>query len=410
MGIEATTLSRAARATTSSAIRDLLRLTEAPHMRSLAGGLPAPDCLPVDRIAEATTVVLRRHGARALQYAPTEGIAELRALAAPRVLAETEQTIVTTGSQQGLDLVVRTLVDPGDVVVVESPSYLGAIQVLTAAGAHVVAIPGDREGLRTDLLAGRLAAGLRPRLLYVVSEFANPTGATLATPRRVELAALAQRYGFVVVEDDPYGALRYRGEAGPSLRSFAPEHVVRLGSASKVLAPGLRVGWLGAPAWLAGALVRAKQAADLHTSTLDQLLVIELLTDTAWFANHVAGLVAFYGARAELLVGLLRRHLDGVVEASVPDGGMFVWARTLDDGVDTAALLPTAVDAGVAYVPGAAFHVDGGGTDRLRLCFTTLDAAGLEEACQRLATAFTAAGSGAIRCHGVGAQKPLGLS
>lgn len=390
----ALTLSRTARSTTSSAIRDLLRLTEAPDVRSLAGGLPAPDCLPVQRVQRAADAILVREGPRALQYGPTEGTAELRTLVASQVVAAVEDTIVTTGSQQGIDLVVAALVDPGDTVVVESPTYLGALQPLTAARANLEPVPGDEGGLRTDVLAERLAEGLRPRLCYVVTEFANPSGACLAPERRIELAALAERYGFVILEDDPYGALRYRGTPGPSLRSHAPDHVVRLGSASKILAPGLRVGWLGSPSWLTPALVRAKQAVDLHTSTFDQLLVAELLADERWLAHHLTRIVAFSGGRADALTRSLAVHLGTALSARRPDGGMFLWAQLADPALDSTVLLPAALRAGVAYVPGAAFHVADqrgatAGYGHLRLCFTTLDADGLDEAVRRLSTVLT---------------------
>lgn len=385
----APTLSRFARTARSSAVRDLLHLTERPDVLSLAGGLPAPELLPVDALGAATERVLAGVGAAALQYGPTEGIAVLRGLVAQRLghRATAATTIVTTGSQQGLDLVARTLADPGDVVVTEVPTYLGALSALHWSGAQVVGIDGDAGGLRTDLLEERLRGGLRPRFVYVVTNFANPTGATLTAERRAHLAALAERFGFVIVEDDPYGALRWRGDVLPPLRAWT-DRVVTLGTASKVLAPGLRVGWLTGPDWLVPSIVVAKQGTDLHTSTLNQWLVHELLADRLWLDAHVARLIEVYRTRATALTDALDRHAEGLLSTSIPDGGMFVWARLTDPQGSSAALLADALGRGVAFVPGAAFRPDGTDDHRLRMCFTTLAPAQLDEAAVRLAAAL----------------------
>ena len=380
-------LSRRAAGATSSVIRDLLRLVERPGVLSLAGGLPAPEGFPVERLRLAAERALAgggRYGVAALQYGPTEGDDELRALAAARLgSARQEDVLVTTGSQQGLDLVARALVDPGDVVVVEAPSYLGALQAFRTCEPVFVDIPIDGDGLRTDELEQRLAAGLRPKLLYTVPNFQNPSGATLSLGRRVHLAALADRYGFVVVEDDPYGVLRFRGEPLPAIRSCG-ENVVSLGTASKLLAPGLRVAWLAAPAWLAGPLVRLKQAADLHTSTLAQRIVADVLADEEFVAAHIERVAAIYRGRCDALA----TAIGGIVDVIRPDGGMFLWGRLRASDIDTTALLSAAVDQGVAFVPGTAFHVDGRGTDSLRLSFATLAPAELVEAATRLGAAI----------------------
>src|SRR4051794_10504977 len=295
-----------ARTARSSAVRDLLRLTERPDVLSLAGGLPAPELLPVDALAAAAARVLGARGPAALQYGPTEGIAALRELVAARLGhgATTATTVITTGSQQGLDLVARAVLDPEDVVVTEVPTYLGALGALHWSGCRIVGVEGDARGLRTDLLEEQLRAGLRPKLVYVVADFANPSGATLSEDRRIELAALAERFGFVVVEDDPYGELRWRGPRPAPVRAWS-DRVVSVGTASKVLAPGLRVGWLIAPEWLAPSIVIAKQGADLHTSTLNQWIVDDLLRDERWFEAHVARLVDTYAARCAALVAAL---------------------------------------------------------------------------------------------------------
>jgi 2-aminoadipate transaminase len=378
------------RTATSSVIRDLLRLVDRPGMLSLAGGLPAPELLPVDRVGAAVAGQLAAHGPRALQYAPTEGVPELRALVAADHgdhvdhPARVDDVIVTTGSQQALDLLARALLGPGATVVVEAPGYLGAIQAFRLSGATMVAVAGDADGLRTDVLADRLAAGMRPALVYVVPNFGNPSGATLSLARRHHLADLADRYRFVVVEDDPYGALRFRGDALPRLATMTP-HAVTLGTASKVVAPGLRVGWVVAPAWLTPALVRLKQVADLHTSTLDQLVVADLLSDAPFMAGQLDRLRASYRPRADALVDAVRAMPGAPLAVAGPAGGMFCWA-TLRAPRATHDLLPAALDAGVAFVPGSAFHLDDSGDASMRLCFTTLSVDQIGDAVERLAT------------------------
>ncbi len=391
-------LSAAGRTASSSVIRDLLDWTRRPGMLSLAGGLPAAELLPVDRLGAAVEAVLTRWGSTALQYGPTDGEAALRELVAP---GRADDVVITTGSQQGLDLLARTLIDPGDTVVVEAPSYLGALSAFRAVGARLLAVPGDGDGIDTDRLEAALLGGARPKLVYVVPEFANPTGATLSEARRHRLAALADRHGFVIVEDDPYGRLRFRGPTLSSLAELSPM-TVRLGTASKILAPGLRVGWVTLPEWLRGPVVRAKQSVDLHTSTLDQLVIAELLGDRDFLAAHIGRVRRLYAGRATALVAAMAAATPGRFEWRDPDGGMFLWAR-LAGGADADALLPAALAAGVAYVPGSAFRVDravpggpgpagdGGGQDRLRLCFATLPEDRLTEAVERLDTAVDTA-------------------
>lgn len=381
-------LSERARLTTSSAIRDLLRLTAAPHVLSMAGGLPAAELFPVDELRAITAQVLDDPGTArdALQYGPTEGSDELRAVLASRARAtgvhDGRDVLVTTGSQQGLDLLARVLVDREDVVVVESPTYLGALQALRGSVPNLVAVPGDHAGIDTAHLEALLRRGMRPKLCYVVANFSNPAGATLSLERRVHLAALADRYGFVVVEDDPYGALRHRGRALPPVASFG-EHVVTLGSTSKTLAPGLRVGWVQAPAAIHAALVRAKQATDLHTSSLSQVIAARALV-APWFDAHVARSCDAYAARSAALLDALAAHGTVFAPVARPEGGLFAWAE-LRAPVDTTVLLTEALAGGVAYVPGAAFDPGSGHRSHVRLSFATLPPERLGEAVDRLA-------------------------
>ncbi|MBA2283115.1 MAG: PLP-dependent aminotransferase family protein, partial [Acidimicrobiia bacterium] len=296
-----------------------------------------------------------------------------------------DQVVVTHGSQQALELLTRVLVDPGAEIALADPAYVGAVQAFRLAGATLVGIPSDRDGMRVDVLAERIAAGARPVLVYVVAEFDNPTGATLAPDRRRALADLANRCGFVIVEDDPYGELRWAGVRTPGLATMS-DRVVTLGTVSKILAPGLRVGWAVAPGELAAALVRVKQAADLQTATLTQHIAHRVLAEPGFLEPHLASLRTRYEAQARSLAAALRVELGDRITFDEPAGGMFLWARLAD--VDTRALLPAAVAAGTAFVPGAEFAVDDVRPDSLRLSFATAAPAQLAEAAHRLARAI----------------------
>jgi 2-aminoadipate transaminase len=374
----------------SSRIRELLRVTEQPGMLSMAGGLPAPATFPTELLAAAFARAVEREGPTgpvAWQYGPTEGAAPLREQVAAEHAVALEQVLVTTGSQQSLDLLARVLCDDGDVIAVEQPTYLGALQAFQLAGATVVGVRGDREGLDAAALEAQLHAGLRPKAVYVVANFHNPTGTTLTAERRRHLVGLAERYGFLIIEDDPYGALRFAGEA-PASMGGAAAPVVRLGTASKVLAPGLRVGWMTGPGPVVAAAVRAKQAVDLHTSSVAQLIVAEARADAAAFGAHLDAARRHYATQAAALAAALERHLPEVT-FDRPEGGMFLW---VDLGVPAAPLLASAVQRGVAFVPGEAFAAPGADpatvATRARLSFATLPPSELDEATRRLAAAI----------------------
>ncbi len=385
-------LSHRATQSRSSVIRELLKLTEQPHILSLAGGLPNPAGFPIQEIRKAAQRLLDPSGetaAKALQYGPTEGVEQLRHLVAEHFNCPATGVIITTGSQQALDLIGRTLIDPGDVVVVESPSYVGAMQAFNGWDPQLVGIPGDRHGLRTDLLEERLRHGLEPKFVYVVANFSNPSGATLSDARRVHLADLADRFGFVIVEDDPYGELRWEGTEPAPLRARS-ERVISLGTASKILAPGLRVGWAAMPQWLVDPFVRAKQGADLHTSTLNQYLAYELLSDVSGQRARLGASVARYQQQAMALHSALVSELGSAIDVAPAAGGMFLWARMTADFTDTEILLQRAIEHGVAFVPGSAFFVPDQASmsrDYLRLSFATLDPDSLAEAARRLKAA-----------------------
>ena len=377
-------ISHAAATTGTSAIRDLLVITERPDVISLAGGLPAPDSFPGVELGEAIAAVLADDPGTSLQYSTTQGHRPLREwVAARHERSQPDDVVITHGSQQALDLIARATLDPGGVVALADPGYVGAIQAFRLAGAELAGIPSDGDGMRVDVLEERLAAGLRPVLVYVVANFDNPTGATLAEARRVALAGLADRYGFVVVEDDPYGHLRWSGEMVRPVRAFS-DRVISLGTISKVVCPGLRVGYAVAPPAILDALVLVKQAVDLHTATLSQRAVHALLERPGFLDAHMGKLKPLYQGRAAALLGALRTHLGDRISFNEPHGGMFVWAHL--HGVDTQALLPAAVDAGMAFVPGPAFAVDEKHTDSLRLSFATATPNELDEAIRRLAS------------------------
>ncbi|GEL24014.1 aminotransferase [Pseudonocardia sulfidoxydans NBRC 16205] len=374
-----------------SAIRDLLTLTARADVLSLAGGLPAADLLPRTRIADATARALAAPGA--VQYSETAGVAALREVVAAIESARTGRDIgtgdvvVTSGSQQALDLLARVTLDPGDDVVVEDPAYVGALQVFQAAGAVLHGVPVDTDGMDVDALELLLLGGLRPRLVHTVASFHNPRGVTLSQARRARLCALADRYGFLVVEDDPYGLIAFDGPPPVPIAAHG-ERVARLGSASKVLAPALRVGWLVAPPEVSAGVERLKQSTDLCGSALTQTVAAELLADTTWFDEHLRSLRTAYRSRARALTAALDDAFGDAVTRSTPTGGMFCWVE-FRDGRDTGALLPRAVDHGVAFVPGAAFAVGTPRTSALRCSFAGYPEPVLRGAVLRLAAAAT---------------------
>ena len=386
-------LAQRLRGVAGSPVRDLLALLDRPEVISFAGGLPAPELFDLDGLRAAfDTVLSTPAGRRHLQYAPTEGNRDLRGQVARRLTGRgldttADDLLVTTGSQQALTLIATALLDPGAVVAVEEPTYLAALQCFRLAGARVVPVAGDDDGIDPDALAGVLARE-RPTLLYLVPTFANPTGRTLTPARRAAVADLAARHGVWVVEDDPYGELRYRGAAVPALAAQpgGEDRVLHLGSFSKIASPGMRLGWLRAPAGLMRALTVAKQAADLHTSTIDQAAAAAYLGAVDLDA-HVRGLCAAYRERRDAMVGALPGTLPPGSSLTDPDGGMFVWVRLPGD-VDTAELLRTALRHDVAFVPGAPFFAGDPDRATLRLSFTTNTPEQITEGMTRLARAW----------------------
>jgi len=365
------TLARRAERLNPSVIREILKLTEQPGIVSLAGGLPSPDGFPVDALRAATDRVLRDAPREALQYAASEGHGPLREWAAAQLQAQglavtAGQVLITTGSQQGLDLVGKLLIDPGSGVAVEQPTYLGALQAFAPYEPEFLPVAGDDDGP----LPVALAAARGARFLYLVPNFQNPGGRCMSAARRVALAEAAAALRLPVVEDNPYGDLWYDAPPPPPLSASLPGGAVYLGSLSKILAPGLRLGYVVAPPALFPKLLQAKQAADLHTPGFNQRIAFEVLQD-GLLARHLPEVRARYKAQRDAMQAALLQHLPPGCRWVMPGGGMFFWL-SLPEGIDATALLPRAVAAGVAYVPGAAFYASAPKANTLRLSFVTV--------------------------------------
>ncbi len=376
----------------SSAMRDLMALTQRPEVISLAGGLPDTSLFPAEDLAKHLSVLAAESSARALQYAPTEGLAEVKeaireVLRAEGDDADPEDVLVTTGGQQVIDLVCKTLVDPGDVVVAEAPTYPGAVPAFAAYEADVVQVAMDADGLRVDLLEetlDRLAAeGRSPKFLYTIPNFQNPAGVTLSLPRRRRLVEVARERELLVLEDNPYGLLRFEGTPLPTLRSLeGGDFVISLGTFSKILSPGLRLGWAVAPRPVLAKMNIGKAASDLNSSSLTQLFVATFFRDGDW-RGHLAKQCALYRARRDVMLEALAEHFPPEATWTRPEGGLFVWV-TLPDGLDTTDLLAKALSRNVAFVPGRAAYLDGRGGTSLRLNFSGVGEDDIREGVRRI--------------------------
>jgi 2-aminoadipate transaminase len=371
-----------------SSIREILKVTEQPDIISFAGGLPAAELFPISDIQVAAARVLSEIGARALQYGVTEGVRSLREriaaeMAVRGVSCSIDDILVTTGSQQSLDLLGKIFLDPGDVIITENPTYLAAIQSFQCFEARFVAAPTDEDGIVPEAV-DELAARVKPRFLYVIPNFQNPTGRTLSAARRRALYQVAVKRGLTIVEDDPYGKLRYRGEPIAPIKSLDEDgSVVYLSTFSKTVAPGFRTGWAVAPRAIRDRLVITKQAADLHTSSLDQLVLDRYLLDFD-NAKHVERVRTAYGERYACMDAALTELMPKGYQWTRPDGGMFLWV-TGPDGLDTTELLRAALERKVAFVPGRDFFPDGSGGECMRLNFSNSNPQLIREGVSRLA-------------------------
>jgi len=388
----------------SSAIRELLKLTQKPEVISFAGGLPAPDVFPLDRFQEACRRVLEVNGHMALQYGASEGYEPLREMIARHITrygikAKTENVLITSGSQQALDLIGKLFINRGDRVLVEAPTYLGALQAFNVYGAEYISVKSDDDGLCTELLEEPLRMG--PKFMYVLPNFQNPGGTTLSEGRRHQLVLLADKYGIPIVEDDPYGQLRYEGEHIPPLvvidrenlrrdDGYSIGNVIYLSTFSKTLAPGLRLGWIVAPPDVIAKFVQLKQGADLHTSTFTQVVAYEVARDN-FLDEHVKLIRKVYRARRDAMLEALKKYFPAEVTWTHPQGGLFLWV-TLPEGMDCEKLFQTALKENVAFVPGDSFYAGNGftkeGKRHMRLNFSYVQPEKIREGIRRLSVAI----------------------
>ncbi|MEV4781142.1 PLP-dependent aminotransferase family protein [Burkholderia sp. LMU1-1-1.1] len=356
----------------SSFIREILKITQQPEIISFAGGLPSPLTFPVDEMKIAFDKVLETNGKVALQYGPTDGYLPLRQWIADSLSANgakiiPEQVLMTSGSQQALDLLGKVLIDEGSRVLVETPSYLGALQAFSVYRPEFKSVDTDEHGLVPSSLDA-VAAGAR--LLYALPNFQNPTGRTLSVERRLELVETCARLGLPLIEDDPYGALSYKGDPLPKMVAMNPEGVIYMGSFSKVLTPGIRLGYVVAPLPLVRRLELAKQAADLHTSQLTQMVVHEVIKD-GFLERHIPKIRTLYGNQCQVMLDAMAQYFPAGVEWTKPEGGMFIWV-TLPKHIDAMKLLDEAIAQKVAFVPGSPFYANEPETNTLRLSFVTV--------------------------------------
>ena len=379
----------------SSIVRDLLQYSKMPNIVSLAGGIPAADMFDMEGINAALNEVITSGEVNAYQYSTTDGETvlqeEIVKLIADRdIKATVDEIVVTSGSQQGLDLISRTFLDEGDTILVERPTYLAAIQGFKMTGANVEDIEGGVDGLNVDALEARLEKG-KVKALYIVPTFANPTGSTISQERRKRILELAVKHNFVIFEDDPYGEIRFTESLAKPIYSMVTteeekEHIVYLSSFSKVLVPGLRLGFIVTSEKIRSKIVLCKQSVDLHTPVLSQLIVSNYLK-SGRLQPRIKEISKAYEARCQLLIDSLRKHLGDKIRFAQPTGGMFLWA-TLPKGVSATKLLKHAIDAEVVFVPGAAFYVGTPEDETLRLSFATISEETADEAGRRLAIAL----------------------
>jgi 2-aminoadipate transaminase len=376
----------------SSAMRDLMAITARPEVISLAGGLPDTSTFPPQSFAAQMTRIAQESAAEALQYGPTEGFEEtkdciLEVMGAEGMLPDPDDIVVTTGGQQGIDLVTKTLVDPGDVVICEAPTYPGAVPVFCSYQADVVQVECDEDGMDIDVLERLLgelrSEGRRPKFIYSVPSFQNPAGVTMSFERRQRLVELARANEILVVEDNPYGLLRYGGEPMPPLYQLdGGDFVIYIGTFSKILSPGIRLGWTVAPPPVLEKIVLGKQATDLCTSTLTQYFVREYFAERRW-QRYIDDLIEIYRARRDVMLQALRDNFPAEATWTEPEGGLFIWA-TLPDYIDTGDLLAKALRADVAFVPGQAAYVDGRGRHSMRLNFSGVGEDEIREGVRRI--------------------------
>jgi 2-aminoadipate transaminase len=379
--------SERARNLKSSIIREILKDSSKPGVINLAGGLPAPELFPIESIKQACLRVLEKYGPESLQYSLTNGVPMLKQFVAKRISTigfdfSPNAVQITQGSQQGLDIIGRVFIQPGSVVLTEEPTYLGALQAFSFYEAQFVSVKTDENGMVPDDLEYKIREH-KPVFIYLVPNFQNPSGITMSRPRREAVVSLSKKYDVPIVDDNPYGELRYSGQPVPSLKVMGGEHVVQLGTFSKIISPGLRVGWIAADEEFIGICEKMKQACDLHSTTFSQYVVYEFAKDGALEA-HIEIIKKAYGKRRDVMIGALRNHFQDGTTWTEPDGGLFLWVK-LPEGTSATKLLPLALQAGFAYVPGKYFFSQRPDDSTLRLNFCNASEENIIEGIRRLA-------------------------
>ncbi|MBD3401275.1 aminotransferase class I/II-fold pyridoxal phosphate-dependent enzyme [candidate division GN15 bacterium] len=374
----------------ASIIREILKFSSQPGVISFAGGLPSPQLFPIDLLKKVAGDVLEQYGAASVQYSLSRGIIPLRELLAERATAAGTPTtpdnlLVTSGSQQGIELLARAFIDPGDYVLTENPTYLGALQAFNYYQARYVTVEMDEKGMLVDQMEDRIKQ-YNPKLIYTVSNFQNPTGISLSEDRRIRLCELAARYNIPVVDDNPYGEIQFAGKQLPTVKSFGADEVITLKTFSKTLTPGLRIGWMNGPKWIINQFEKVKQCADLHTSTFGQYLAYEFVKQ-GLLEPHVEKIKADYRAKRDRMLKKMEETFPEGITWTTPDGGMFLWVK-LPEEVSAKELFPKAVEQKVAYVPGQPFYPHGEGQNTLRLNFSNATLEEIDEGIARLGKLF----------------------
>ncbi|MGB7063316.1 MAG: PLP-dependent aminotransferase family protein [Candidatus Zixiibacteriota bacterium] len=380
------TVSARAREMKSSAIREILKITERPDIISFAGGLPAPELFPIQALKEACAKVLDTHGPKSLQYSLTMGVLPLREVLAERLSKKglpvtIDNLFITAGSQQGLDLIAKVFLNEGDALLCENPTYLGAIQAFNVMRPKYVPVEMDKDGMIVEQAEEKIKEH-HPRFIYVVADFQNPSGITMSLKRRKQLVTLAEKYQIPIVDDNPYGELRYVGEPLPSLQSMGKDLVIELGTFSKIVSPGLRIGWGIVSTEITTMFERLKQGADLHTNTFAQYVVYEYIK-AGNLDRHIEEIKASYSERRGVMIGALKEHFPEDVKWYEPEGGLFLWVE-LPEGISATDLLPMAVEERVAYVPGKPFYPHEDKDNTLRLNFSNAKPDLIREGIKRL--------------------------
>lgn len=371
-----------------SPVRDIFKAVDLSSIHSFAGGYPSADTFPLEKIEELTTTVVEKYGAKALQYGPTQGIPELREAISARYDVPAENILISTSSQQGIDVCARIMLDPDDIVLTANPTYLGAIQSFKSYRAQIVGLnltsSFQAAAEREQQIESLIREGKKIKFFYIIPDFQNPSGETLSLAGRSELVALARKYDFMIVEDSPYRELRYEGSPVATIYSLAPERTIHLCSFSKIFAPGLRLGWIVAAEGILNKINECKQSLDLCAPIFDQYLMVEFM-NSGMLEENLPKSIELYRKKRDLMLSLLEKYMPKGVSWTHPEGGLFLFL-TLPEGVDTVALYEKALKAGVAYVAGSFFYIDGSHRNTLRLNFSFIETSRMEEGIQILAS------------------------